>query len=266
MVVPGVLFLQRRLEIAVAPDEDIDRERAAVPAEDFVADRVRVPDADAAAHNEKYVLLLRHGEIAPRRALFYMVRKLFIHGNAGDEDPLRRYALFHKLRAQRLVRDEIAVQLRLREKRDARIVRQHAVARDAEIAQFFDRGHRLHRVEMRAYDAAVAVLLDVGAEIRRVPGVGVIDRRSDAGRAVNVPGAVERVERRGGFLHNGGVCAGHEPLGVFPGENERVKHIVFHAPARQCARDRRRGAVVSLTGVAAQNQYFQRNSLPACFM
>ena len=99
MLVSGVFFLERLLEIAVTPDEDIDRERSAVPPEDLVADRARIPDADAAAHNKKHVLLLRYGKIVARCGLFHVMRELFVHRDAGDDDALRRNALFHKLGA-----------------------------------------------------------------------------------------------------------------------------------------------------------------------
>ena len=266
MLVPCVLLIKRLLEIAVAPDEDIDRERPAVPPENLVADRACVPDADAAAHNEEHVLILRYGKIVARRGLFHVMRELFVHRDAGDDDAIRRNALFYKLGAQILVRDEVAVQIGLGEEGDAGVVRQHAVARHGEIPGLPDRGQRLHRVEVRAYHTVVPVCFDECAQICGVPGVCVVDRRGDAGRAVNIPGAVKRVERRRRFFHNCRIGAGYEALGILSGEHERVKDPVFDALSRQRPGDGGCGAVMALARVAAQNQNFHGFRSSACFM
>ena len=237
-----------------------------MPPEDLVADRARVPDADAAAHNEEHILILRYGKIVARRGLFHVMRELFVHRDAGDDDAIRRNALFHKLGAQILVRDEVAVQIGLGEEGDAGVVRQHAVARHGEISRFPDGGQRLHRVEVRAYHAVIPVCFNECAQICGVPGVCVVDRRGDAGRAVNIPGAVERVERRRRFFHNCRICAGYEALGVLSREHERVKDMAFNAPLRQRPGDGSCGAVVAFARVTAQNQNFHGFLSSACFM
>ena len=121
-------------------------------------------NADAAAHNEEHVLILRYGKIVARRGLFHMMRELFVHRDAGDDDAIRRNALFHKLGAQILVRDEVAVQIGLGKEGDAGVVRQHAVARHGEISRFPDGGQRLHWVEVRAYHAVIPVRFDECAQ------------------------------------------------------------------------------------------------------
>lgn len=136
------------------------------------------------------------------------------------------------------MRDEVAVQIGLGEEGDAGVVRQYAVARHGEISRFPDGGQRLHQVEVRAYHAVIPVRFDECAQICGVPGVCVVDRRGDAGRAVNIPGTVERIERRGRFFHNCRIGAGYEALGILSGRARAGQRHGFRCPFASAPRRR----------------------------
>ena len=220
-------------------------------AADRVAQRHGVAAADAAGHDEIDLLVRRQPQRCARGGFVHRREKARRHRHAGHDELFGRHPGLNTQLPHLTVRQEVGIQIGLGEKRDARIVREDAVAFHVAALPPAQERERFHREQVRADDGVIAVVADEGVELPRVADVGHVDRRGDAGRAVHCTCVVhhaEHVRRLGRDAVEDLVEAQR------PGVAEHVQHIEERClvPARvERLLDSERAVVVPLAGAAA---------------
>ena len=258
---PLITGFYRGAQLLIAPRQDAEQGVFIRDAQDRIAERDRVAAADAAGHDEIYLLILRQAEHGAGVCLAERQRELARDGHTGGEEPAGRQTGVDTGFAHLVMREEVPVKLRLREERDAGIVREDAVAADGEALMAAQEGQRLHRKQVGADDGIIAVLRNECAELPRVAEVREVHRGGDTGRAVHLTGVVHHAEH----LRRAGGDAVEELIEAErAGIAEHMQHIEkgrLVPGGVQRLLDGKRAVVVPLTGRAAEKKYFHAEAL-----
>ena len=152
------------------------------------------------------------------------------------------------------MRQEIAVQFRLRQERNAGIVRKHAVAAHRAALVPPQEGQRLHREQVRADDRIIAAVQNELPQLPRMPGVRQIDRRGHARRAVHLPGMIHHAEHLRGLGGNAVEHLVEAQRPLFAEGLEHVQKLGLVSARQQRLPDGHGAVVVSLARTTAQKQ------------
>ena len=225
-------------------------------AADRIAQRHGVAAADAAGHDEIDLLVRRQPQRCARGGFVHRREKARRHRHAGHDELFGRHPGLNAQLPHLAVRQKVSVEVGLGKKRDARIVREDAVAFHVAALPPAQERECFHWEQVRADNGVIAVVADEGVELPRMADVGHVDRRGDAGRAVHrtcVVHHAEHVRRLGRDAVEDFVKAQR------PGVAEHVQHIeegcLVSARVERLL-DGERAVVVPLAGAAAQKQDF----------
>ena len=171
-------------------------------------------------------------------------------------------ALGLQLRAQIVMRDEISVKLCLAEERDAGIVCQNAVARDARAEFPAHRRQRLHGKEVRRDDGIEPVRVDIVAQRPGVARVCKIDRGDQPRRAIERARAIDQAKGGRRFLDDAVIGRRNQLGRALRAEGQRVDQLMRRARAVKRLGHGIGRAVVPLAGSAAEDQNLHAVSPP----
>ena len=146
-------------------------------AADRIAQRHGVAAANAAGHDEIDLLVCRQPQRGARGGLVHRREKARRHRHAGHDELFGRHPGLNAQLPHLAVRQEVSIQTGLGKKRDARIVREDAVAFHVAALPLAQERERFHREQVRA-DNGVKRLLD-GERAVVVPLAGAAAQKQD---------------------------------------------------------------------------------------